>query len=83
MNPLELGLLVSGVTIAILMTGIPVAFGLAAVAVGFLLIFDGPGALLILPDLFYGGLDSFALLSIPMFILMGGAIASSHPASLW
>jgi tripartite ATP-independent transporter DctM subunit len=30
------------------------------------------------PDIFYGGLDSFALLSIPMFILMGGAIASSR-----
>jgi tripartite ATP-independent transporter DctM subunit len=30
------------------------------------------------PDIFYGALDSFALLSIPMFILMGGAIASSR-----
>ena len=78
MNPLELGLLVAGVTIAVLLAGVPVAFSLAAVALGFLLVFDGLGALLILPDLFYGGLDSFALLSIPMFIVMGGAIASSR-----
>jgi C4-dicarboxylate transporter DctM subunit len=33
------------------------------------------------PDIFYGALDSFALLSIPMFILMGGVIASSRAGS--
>jgi tripartite ATP-independent transporter DctM subunit len=78
MNPLALGVLVSVVTVAILITGAPVAFSLGAVAVGFLLIFDGMGALSIIPNIFYGGLDNFALLSIPMFILMGGAIASSR-----
>lgn len=78
MNELQLGLLVAGVTIAILLSGAPVAFSLGAVAIGFLLVFDGFGALSIIPNVFYGGLDSFALLSIPMFILMGGAIASSR-----
>ena len=78
MNELELGLLVAGVTIAVLLTGTPVAFSLGAVAIGFLVVFDGFGALSIIPNVFYGGLDNFALLSIPMFILMGGAIASSR-----
>ena len=78
MSPLELGLLVAAVTVIVLLTGAPVAFSLAAVALAFLLIFDGFGALSILPDILYGGLESFALLSIPMFILMGGAIASSR-----
>ena len=78
MNELELGLLVAGVTIAVLLTGAPVAFSLGAVAVVFLLVFDGLGALDIVANVFYGGLDNFALLSIPMFILMGGAIASSR-----
>ncbi|MCG8359904.1 MAG: TRAP transporter large permease subunit, partial [Kiloniellales bacterium] len=78
MSPLELGLLVAVVTIVVLLTGAPVAFSLSVVALGFLLVFDGLGALSILPDIFYGGLDSFALLSIPMFIVMGGAIASSR-----
>ena len=78
MSPLVLGLLVAVVTILVLMSGAPVAFSLGVVALGFLLVFDGFGALSILPDIFYGGLDSFALLSIPMFILMGGAIASSR-----
>jgi tripartite ATP-independent transporter DctM subunit len=78
MSPLALGLLVAAVTVLVLMTGAPVAFALGAVAIGFLLVFEGAGALTIVADVFYGGLDSFALLSIPMFILMGGAIASSR-----
>jgi len=78
MNELQLGLVVAGVTIAVLLTGVPVAFALGAVAVGFLLVFDGVEALSIVANVFYGGLDNFALLSIPMFILMGGAIASSR-----
>jgi len=77
-NELELGVMVSGVTIAVLLTGAPVAFSLGTVAVGFLLVFDGWGSLSIIPQVLYGGLDNFALLSIPMFILMGGAIASSR-----
>lgn len=78
MSELQVGLLVAGVTVAVLLTGAPVAFSLGAVAVGFLLVFDGSGALSIVPDVLYGGLDNFALLSIPMFILMGGSIASSR-----
>ena len=78
MSPLELGLLVAAVTVLVLLSGAPVAFSLGAVAIGFLVVFDGLGALSIVPDIFYGGLENFALLSIPMFILMGGAIASSR-----
>lgn len=81
MDPLPLGILVAAVTIIILMTGTPVAFSLGIVAVVFLLIFDGMGALSIIPQIFYGGIDSFALLSIPMFIVMGAAIASSRAGS--
>lgn len=81
MSPLALGILVAVVTIVILMSGTPVAFSLGIVAVGFLLIFDGIGALDVIPQIFYGGIDSFALLSIPMFIVMGSAIASSKAGS--
>ncbi|MDG0983542.1 MAG: TRAP transporter large permease, partial [Tateyamaria sp.] len=31
-----------------------------------------------MPEIFFGKLDSFALLSIPMFIIMGGSIASTR-----
>ena len=78
MSELELGLLIALVTIVLLLLGIPVAFALGIVSLGFLVYYDGFFALEFVPDIFYGGLDSFALLSIPMFILMGGAIASSR-----
>jgi C4-dicarboxylate transporter DctM subunit len=77
-SELQLGLVVALLTVAVLLTGAPVAFSLGIVAMGFLVWYDGPGALGFVPDIFYGSLDSFALLSIPMFILMGGAIASSR-----
>ncbi len=78
MNELQLGALIGVVTILILLTGAPVAFALGIVGLGFLVAFEGWGALVFAPDVFYGALDSFALLSIPMFILMGGAVASSR-----
>jgi C4-dicarboxylate transporter, DctM subunit len=77
-SELQLGLVVALVTVAVLLTGAPVAFSLGIVAVGFLVWWEGVGSLGFVPDIFYGALDSFALLSIPMFILMGGAIASSR-----
>ena len=78
MSELQLGLVIALVTIAVLLTGAPVAFALGIVAIGFLVWSEGLHALGFVPDIFYGALDSFALLSIPMFILMGGAIASSR-----
>ena len=78
MSELQLGLLVAVVTIVVLLSGAPVAFCLGIVAIGFLVWSEGLHALGFVPDIFYGALDSFALLSIPMFILMGGAVASSR-----
>jgi tripartite ATP-independent transporter DctM subunit len=76
-DPLVIGLLVVVVTIAVLATGIPVAFGLGLVAMGFLVAFEGLGALDVVAETFFGGLAEFALVSIPMFIVMGAAVASS------
>jgi tripartite ATP-independent transporter DctM subunit len=77
-SELQLGLLIAVVTIVVLLSGAPVAFCLGIVAIGFLVWSEGLHALGFVPDIFYGALDSFALLSIPMFILMGGAVASSR-----
>ncbi len=81
MSTLSIGLLVAASLIVLLLSGAPVAFALGAVAVAFLGIFDGWSSLSILADTLFGGLDEFALLSIPMFILMGAAIASSRAGS--
>jgi tripartite ATP-independent transporter DctM subunit len=77
-SELQLALIIALVTVAVLLSGAPVAFSLGIVAIGFLVWFEGAGSLIFVPDIFYGALDSFALLSIPMFILMGGAVASSR-----
>jgi tripartite ATP-independent transporter DctM subunit len=78
MDPLSLGLLVGLATIVVLFSGVSVAVGLLLVAAGFLIAFDGVRSLELLPEIFFGKLDNFALLSIPMFIIMGAAIASTR-----
>ena len=78
MDPLVLGLLVAFVTVAVLFSGISVANGLLVISAGFLLAFDGIRSLELLPEIFFGKLDNFALLSIPIFIIMGASIASTR-----
>ncbi len=78
MDPLSLGLVLAVVTVLVLFSGVSVAVGLLIVSAGFLLIFDGARSLQLLPEIFFGKLDNFALLSIPMFIIMGASIASTR-----
>lgn len=78
MEPLTLGALVAVVTVLVLFSGVSVAVGLLIVAAGFLLVFDGSGSFELLPELFFGKLDNFALLSIPMFVIMGASISSTR-----
>ena len=78
MDPLALGALVAVFTILVLFSGISVATGLLVVSAGFLLVFDGLRSLELIPEILFGKLDSFALLSIPMFIIMGAAISSTR-----
>lgn len=81
MDPLLLGGLVAFVTIIVLLSGISVALGLLVVSAGFLLAFDGMRSLELMPEIMLGKLGSFALLSIPMFIIMGSSIASTRAGS--
>ena len=77
MSPLEIGLVILVVLLALFATGMPIAFALGAVSVGALLVTGGVSSLDILGETFFAGLNSFALVSIPMFVLMGAAVASS------
>jgi tripartite ATP-independent transporter DctM subunit len=76
-DPLTIGLLITVLTVVVLASGIPVAFGLGLVSIGFMVAFDGLGSLSILGETFFAGLAEFSLVSIPMFIVMGAAVASS------
>jgi len=77
MGPAGQGALVLSVTLLVLLSGAPVAFALGAISIVFLVIFDGLDALRVVAETFYGGLNDFTLVSIPMFVMMGAAIGSS------
>ena len=81
MTPLVIGLLIFVVTVAVLATGLPIAFGLGAVALAFMLAFDGWNSVHFVPETIFAGLSDFTLVSLPMFIIMGAAVASSRAGS--
>ena len=77
MSELQIGGAVLVVTLIVLFSGLPIAWGLILVAVGFLLLFKGPDSLANVPILMMDELSSFALLTIPLFVLLGAAIGAS------
>src|SRR5437588_4857935 len=77
MSPGVQGGLVLIVTLMVLLSGAPVAFGLGALSIAFIVMFQGLGALQVVAETFYAGLNDFTLVSIPMFVMMGAAIGSS------
>ena len=81
MSPLMIGLLIFAVTTLVLATGLPIAFGLGAVALGFMLIFDGRSSVHFIPETIFSGLNDFTLVSLPMFVIMGAAVACSRAGS--
>jgi C4-dicarboxylate transporter DctM subunit len=77
MSPSTQGALVLVVTLIVLLSGAPVAFGLGALSIAFIVLFQGFGALHVVAETFFAGLNDFTLVSIPMFVMMGAAIGSS------
>ena len=77
MDPLIIALIVAVFTLLVLFSGIPIAFGLSFVSIVLLVSFEGFQMLDVFAETFFAGLNSFVLLSIPMFILMGMAVANS------
>src|SRR5690606_12420311 len=77
-SPIAIGFLVLVTTLLVLATGLPIAFGLGAVALLFMVVFDGWSSVHYMTETIFGGLDDFTLVSLPMFVLMGAAVASSR-----
>ena len=77
MSPTGQGLVVLAVTLVVLLSGAPVAFGLGLLSIVFIAIFQGFGALYVVAETYFGGLNDFPLVSLPMFVMMGAAIGSS------
>jgi C4-dicarboxylate transporter, DctM subunit len=58
-------------------TGMPIAFALGLSAIAALMISQGPGVFYVLAETMYAGIANLAYVSIPMFVLMGAAVAAS------
>jgi len=72
-----LAILLFGSALILLLSGIPIWAGLAGISIVFILIFS-PHLLTTVPFVIYGSMDSFALLAIPLFILLSAPIAESN-----
>lgn len=78
MSTLEIGFLYGGATLVLLFLGMPIAFALGAVALVFMFFFMPPVQMAFVAETIYSELNSFTLLTIPLFSLMGAAIGKSR-----
>ncbi len=77
MSEAQIGCLLLAVTLLVLFSGVPIAWGLTVVAVAFLLIFEGQKGVDTLALIMVDELASFALLTIPLFVLLGASIGAT------
>lgn len=77
MDPITSGILVVVVLLFLMAIGTPIAFALGAVSLGALMLDRGVGELIYFGETFFHSVASFGFVAIPMFILMGAAVASS------
>ncbi|WP_048306745.1 TRAP transporter large permease [Halomonas sp. PR-M31] len=77
MDPITSGILIVVALLVLMAIGTPIAFALGAVALGGLVLDRGIGELTYFGETFFGNIASFGFVAIPMFILMGAAVASS------
>ncbi len=78
MSELQIGLLILIATLVVLFSGLPIAWGLILISVSFLTIFEGPMFLDNVAVVMMDELASFALLTIPLFILLGSAVGGTN-----
>ncbi|SON57905.1 Neu5Ac permease [Hartmannibacter diazotrophicus] len=77
MNPAFAGLTIIAALFMLLGTGMPIAFALGLAAFAALFIESGWNIFYVLGDTMFSGIANIAYVSIPMFVLMGAAVASS------
>lgn len=81
MSPTVSGLLIIAALFILLGTGMPIAFALGLAAFAALYLQSGIDIFYILGDTVFSGIANLAYVSIPMFVLMGAAVASSPAGS--
>ena len=81
MSAATTGILIFSLALVLLATGMPIAFALGGTALAFMLMNEGWSSISFMPETIFAGLDDFTLASIPMFVIMGAAVASSRAGS--
>ncbi|MDI7862684.1 TRAP transporter large permease [Rhizobiaceae bacterium n13] len=81
MSPTIAGLMIIACLFALLATGMPIAFALGLAAFLALYLQSGAAIFFVLGDTMFSGIANLAYVSIPMFVLMGAAVASSPAGS--
>ncbi|SOC83020.1 TRAP transporter, DctM subunit [Ensifer adhaerens] len=81
MSPTIAGILMILSLFVLLGTGMPIAFALGLAAVAALFLQSGMDIFYVLGDTMFSGIANLAYVSIPMFVLMGAAVASSPAGS--
>lgn len=77
MSPIFAGILILLALFGLLGTGMPIAFALGLSAVVAITLEGGMIGFFALPETMFAGIANLAYVSIPMFVLMGAAIAAS------
>ncbi|MEW6349207.1 MAG: TRAP transporter large permease [Thermodesulfobacteriota bacterium] len=77
MSEAQLSVVVFGSALILLVSGISIWSGLVAISLIYILIYS-PQMMQTVPHVLYGSMDSFAMLSIPLFILMSAPLAVSQ-----
>jgi len=77
MTPTLAGLLIVACLFILLASGMPIAFALGLSAFAALYLQSGMDIFFVLGDTMFSGIANLAYVSIPMFVLMGAAVASS------
>jgi tripartite ATP-independent transporter DctM subunit len=81
MSPSISGFLIIACLFILLATGMPIAFALGLAAFAALYMQSGAAIFYVLGDTMFSGIANLAYVSIPMFVLMGAAVASSPAGS--
>jgi C4-dicarboxylate transporter DctM subunit len=76
-SPVFAGIFIISGLFVLLGTGMPIAFALGLTAVAALVMQSGIGIFYVLSETMFSGIANLAYVSIPMFVLMGAAVASS------
>lgn len=81
MDEITLGIIIGVLLLIVMLSGMPIAFSLGIVSLGIIYFLLGPLQYDLVPEIVFGSLNDFALLAIPLFILMGVAFAKSQAST--